>query len=260
MSSRTAVQNLLFFLRWQVYPLTLALPAHAGFVLRGAGKRTGPSKRVALALKAIWIHLRVECGHLPKEALHVLEEVVELDPQVPGVLVECGCFKGATSAKISHAAALAGRRLIVCDSFEGLPEVTDKDHTEIKRDFKTGEYSGQLDQVSGNVARFGRPELVEYVPGWFSESLGKLGGTPIACAFWDVDLHDSFIDCIKGLWAGVAPGAKVFIHDIDREPVVRAFSNRDWWLQEIGSEPPALTGAYSGLSPLSRMMGYATKS
>jgi len=257
--ARTTFQNISYFVRWQLYPVVVALPAHAAFVMRGRGKRFGVARRADLALRTIGIHLRLECGHLPKEVLHVLEEIVELPREVPGAVVECGCFLGASTAKLSLAASMTGRKLIVCDSFEGLPEVGAKDHTEVKFDFVTGAYAGRLEEVSRNVRRLGRPECVEYVPGWYSESLGRLSGTPIACAFWDVDLHDSFHDCIRGLWSGVAAGGKVFIHDIDREPVVKAFADADWWHDVVHTEPPALTGAYTGLSPLSPMIGYATK-
>jgi hypothetical protein len=43
-------------------------------------------------------------------------EIVELSPHVPGAVVECRCFLGGSTAKLSLAAAVAGRRLIVCDS------------------------------------------------------------------------------------------------------------------------------------------------
>lgn len=257
--ARNAVQNVLFFVRWQLTPLVLAAPAHVAFILRGHRRRGGMRARLRLVAETIRIHLSLEAGHLPKEALHVLEAILELPEEVPGAVVECGSYLGASTAKLSLAAAMTGRKLVVCDSFEGLPEVTAKDHTEIKPDFVSGAYAGRLELVSANVARYGRPDCVEYVPGWYSQSLGQLRGRPIACAFWDVDLHDSFTDCIKALWPELTPGSKVFIHDIDREPVVQAFSDRDWWLKEVGSEPPPLTGAYKGLSPMSRLIGYATK-
>jgi len=42
----------------------------------------------------------------------------------PGVLVECGCYQGGSSAKLCLVAAMTARKLYVCDSFQGLPEVT----------------------------------------------------------------------------------------------------------------------------------------
>jgi len=257
--ARSAVQSVLFFVRWQLYPTVLAAPAHVAFVLRGAGSRCGVRARAGLAWQSIIIHLSLECGHNPREALHILEEIVELPDDAPGAVVECGAFLGGSTAKLSLAASLVGRKLIVCDSFEGLPEVSDKDHTERKPDFITGAYQGRLDLVSANVARLGKLDCVEFVRGWYGQSLGQLSGKPIACAFWDVDLHDSFHDCIRALWPELNPGAKVFIHDVDREPVVDAFSDPTWWHDEMHDEPPGVIGAHSGLSPLSPLIGYATK-
>ena len=257
--ARSAVQKSLFFLRWQLYPTVLALPAHVAFVLRGSGKRCGMAARAGLAWKSIVIHLSLECGHNPREALHILEEIIELPVDSPGAVVECGAFLGGSTAKLSLAAKLAGRKLIVCDSFEGLPEVDAKDHMESKPDFVTGAYQGRLDVVSANVSRLGRLECVEFVRGWYGDSLQRLHGTPIACAFWDVDLHDSFRDCIRALWPELTPGAKVFIHDVDREPVLRAFSDRSWWRDEMHDDPPDVVGAHSGLTSLSPLIGYATK-
>ena len=257
--ARSALQKSLFFVRWQLCPTVLALPAHLAFVLRGNGRRCGIAARAGLAWRSIVIHLSLECGHNPREVLHIMEEIVELPNDAPGAVVECGSYLGGSTAKLSHAASLVGRRLVVCDSFEGLPEVGATDHTEQKPDFVTGAYQGRLELVSANVSRLGKPDCVEFVRGWYGQSLGQLSGKPIACAFWDVDLHDSFRDCIRALWPELNPGAKVFIHDVDREPVVRAFSDPSWWRDEMHDEPPAFVGAYHGLTSLSPLIGYATK-
>jgi hypothetical protein len=166
---------------------------------------------------------------------------------------------GGSTSKLSHAAAVAGRKLVVCDSFEGLPEVSADDHVQSKHDFQRGEYAVRLDHVRANVARHGRPDVVQYVVGWFDKSLVALDGTPIACAFWDVDLQDSFRACIRSLWKNVLPGSKVFIHDIDRPPVVDAFANAAWWRQNMATEPPTLVGALTGLGRTSALIGYALK-
>jgi len=194
------------------------------------------------------------------EALYIIEEIIELPPSKPGVVVESGAFMGGSTAKLNCAAAMTGRKLIVCDSFEGLPEVGVADHIALKRDFCRGEYVGRLEHVRANVARYGRPQLVDYVVGWFDKSLSELNGIPIACAFWDVDLQDSFRACIRLLWKNVQPGSKVFIHDIDHQPVVDAFADPLWWKEQMGTEPPRLVGALTGLGRTSSLIGYACKS
>ena len=72
-------------------------------------------------------------------------------------------------------------------------------------------------------------------------------------------MQDSFKTCIKALWVGVNPGSKVFIHDVDRKPIVEVFTNSDWWRNEIGVDPPQFIGAYHGLGRLSSLIGYVIK-
>jgi len=257
---RTAAQKILYLLRWQIYPLVLALPAHVAFILRGTGKaRVSPISRAKLAWHCVVIHLRLECGHSPVEALRVVEEIIELPPDARGVVVECGAYLGGSTAKLSHAAEMTDRELIVCDSFEGLPDVASSDHSTGKPDFRQGDYRGQLTQVMSNVARYGRIACVTFVQGWYEDSLSRLHGIPVACAFWDVDLRGSFILCIKALWPAIRPGAKVFLHDIDRAPVVEVFTNAGWWRKEFGTDPPQLVGAHTGLGRLSPLIGYVVK-
>ncbi|HMJ08719.1 MAG TPA: TylF/MycF/NovP-related O-methyltransferase [Pyrinomonadaceae bacterium] len=255
-----SLDDLLFFIRWQFYPIVLSLPAHISFVMRGWGSNNRSSvSRFGLAIKCIHIHLAVRCGHNPAEALKIVEEIISLPKDRPGIVVECGAFLGGSTAKISHAVASMQRKLIVCDSFRGLPDVAPSDHSNEKRDFQKGEYEGRLEEVKENVALYGQKECVDYIPGWYSESLVELQGVPIACAFWDVDLQESFKSCIKGLWANMQPGSKVFIHDFDRESVVAVFTDSDWWLSETGEAPPEIKGAFTGLGTLSPLLGYAVK-
>ena len=106
---------------------------------------------------------------------------------------------------------------------------------------------------------FGKIDCVEFIKGWYEDSLGQLAGIPIACAFWDVDLRESFLSCIKALWPQVAVGTKVFLHDVDRDPVVMAFTDTDWWDKQFSCDPPPFFGAHTGLGRLSPLMGYVVK-
>ena len=52
----------------------------------------------------------------------LLKTVFALNPKRPSTIVECGVFKGATSVVLSIGAKITGRKLILYDSFEGLPD------------------------------------------------------------------------------------------------------------------------------------------
>ena len=48
-------------------------------------------------------------------------KLVAIPPEVPGAVVECGCFGGGSTANLSLVCDIVDRELIVCDSFEGMP-------------------------------------------------------------------------------------------------------------------------------------------
>ena len=56
------------------------------------------------------------------EQLLISSEI--LNSKLDGAVVECGCFKGGSTATLSVACKKAGRTLNVFDSFCGLPEPT----------------------------------------------------------------------------------------------------------------------------------------
>lgn len=254
------LQKVFFFIRWQLFSIVLSLPGHLAFIFRGRRRsRCGSFNRIVLVARLIWIHLAVPCMHAPLELLHIVEEIIELRDTIPGAIVECGAYLGGSSAKLSHAASFSGRRLVVCDSFEGLPEVRSKDQVAGKRNFCAGEYSARLGQVRQNVQRYGKPEIVDFVPGWYDVSLARLKGTPISCLFLDVDLEASVKTCLEALWPSVEPGCKVFIHDVDRPPLREPFYDELWWSTHIGLSLPHCVGFEDGLGWQKRLLGYAVK-
>ncbi|MEW5924323.1 MAG: hypothetical protein AB1746_10080, partial [Candidatus Zixiibacteriota bacterium] len=56
----------------------------------------------------------------PADGLMLAEALLSIDAS--GAVVECGCFSGASTAKLSILCHMTGRKLHVFDSFEGLPE------------------------------------------------------------------------------------------------------------------------------------------
>src|ERR1700741_4049227 len=77
--------------------------------------------RLSLVRKAFLITFRVECPHVQREVLSYCQTILSLPNDIPGVVVEAGCYKGGSTAKFSLAADLADRQLVVFDSFQGIP-------------------------------------------------------------------------------------------------------------------------------------------
>ena len=70
-----------------------------------------------------------------KKILQIASECLELD----GDFVELGCYKGDTSLLLAELLKNNQKKLWIYDSFEGLPDKTSADISELGRDFKPGE-------------------------------------------------------------------------------------------------------------------------
>lgn len=156
----------------------------------------------------------------PHEPWHIatLVDAVLTDP-APGVLVECGVYRGVSAAKWSHLAAALNRELWLFDSFAGLP-ANDEPHDRtihghpVAGTFAGGCYAGTLEQAQATVARYGVPEVVRWCPGWFEATLPGFR-EPVAAAYLDVDLAASATTCLNHLWPLVTPGGVVVSQDGD---------------------------------------------
>ena len=103
----------------------------------------------------------------------------------------------ALPVNLSLACRIVGRKLRIFDSFEGLPAGDDLDR-EAKL-YKLGDYAGSLDEVRGNIQKYGAPECCEFVRGWFKDTLPKLR-SPVVLAFLDVDLEASLDACVRYIY------------------------------------------------------------
>jgi hypothetical protein len=127
----------------------------------------------------------------PMELVAIAHHLFVLaDSGIPGALLEFGCYKGYSTSVLSTACHLLGRELEVFDSFQGLPS-TDSTY------YRRGEFAGDFEEVRRNLAEFGRPDVVTFHPGFFSESVPKWAGRSAACLWMDVDLEQSAIDALR---------------------------------------------------------------
>lgn len=200
--------------------------------------------RAALLWQSIKASQLVACPHREAEVLKFVDCVLQLPADLEGCVVEAGCYKGGSTAKISLACRRVGRELVVFDSFEGLP---DSEETEVDtlygatRDFSAGAYAGAVGEVQSNVVRLGAPEVCSYVKGWFDQTMLDFD-RPIAAAFLDVDLSTSTRTCFQYLWPLLSPGGFVYTHDGHLPPVLKVLTDREWWNDVVGQEPPPFVG------------------
>ena len=120
---------------------------------------------------------------------------------VEGVVLECGVFKGSSTACLSLVCRELGYPLFAADSFEGLP--SGEGH------YGKGDFKGSRDEVCANVARLGAAEVVRYIQGWYSESL-QGWQDKIALLWVDVDLQQSTLDVLNQVYPSLGPDAVIF--------------------------------------------------
>ncbi len=145
----------------------------------------------------------------PEEMLHLANHLYLLaGAGIGGDVLECGCFKGFSTCCLSHAAAALGRRLVVADSFAGLPPPGPGEGA-----YEPGDFRGTRAEVAANVEACGRPEVVSYLPGWFAESLAGWQ-QPLALLWIDVDLYRSTRDALDGAFPALDRRGSVFSHEL----------------------------------------------
>jgi O-methyltransferase len=200
-------------------------------------------KKFALARRIYRNTRHIRTGVSYKGHLAMAAKLLELPPSVKGVVVECGCWLGGTTANLSIICEVVGRDLIVYDSFEGLPEpeAGDKAKAGVK-----GAFRGDLDVVQENVRKHGAIDRCEFRKGWFKNSLAS-HTEPIALCFLDVDLNSSLHDCVVSLWPHVANQGYVFVDDYVNLHHCALFFSERFWRDYLDSTPPGLMGTGTGV-------------
>lgn len=184
--------------------------------------------------------------HTSDEILTFVREILTIPSDREGCVVEAGCFKGSSTAKFSIAASLTGRRLIVCDSFRGLPAFDEAHGMSIENRqivFNEGDFAGALAEVRANIDRFGDLAPCSFVEGWFDDSL-RSWNQPIAAIYLDVDLASSTRACLKYLYPWLVPGGVLYSQDGHIPLVLEVFEDDTFWRNDVGFARPSVEGIW----------------
>lgn len=204
------------------------------------------TERVRLVLQFYSISLHVWCAHTQEEILTVATAVLKIPTEMEGALIEAGCYKGGSAAKFSLVAKSANRRLIVFDSFEGLPENDDSNQQSIFGDipnFSQGKYLGTLKEVMHNVKHYGDLSRCTFLKGWFDDTM-PVFSDKIVVGYIDVDLVSSTKTCLKYLVPQLQPGGALFCQDGHLPLVLAVLDDDEFWEREVGRKKPQMEGVY----------------
>lgn len=185
-----------------------------------------------LGNSAIQPHLRnyVEYAHtlLGHERLTHLEACLTqiVAEGIKGDVLQAGCWRGGSAVFLRGVLDVLGeskRRLWVADSFSGLPASTCG--PDIGHEMDASVYpvlSVSLDEVKEVFNKYDLlTDGVEFLPGWFSESLRHLPAKRIALLHIDADLYESTLDVLNMCYTNVVNGGFIVIDDYGILPPCR---------------------------------------
>jgi O-methyltransferase len=159
---------------------------------------------------------------ISREGLEVVWNALEsvLKNNVPGNIVEFGCYVGTTSLFIRRLLdrhqQSAHRSFHVYDSFEGLPDKSSADNNAAGVDFQAGKlYVSKKEFLHQfQAANLQAPVLHK---GWFQNLTPADVPAQIAFAFLDGDFYQSILDSLRLVWPRMEQGGKILIDDYQRE-------------------------------------------
>lgn len=154
---------------------------------------------------------------LTKKQLDLVEHAV-LDVEkrgVPGDLIEAGIWRGGVIVlmrALLSAYGIEGRKVYAADSFAGIPKNARalNDPVDQWRD----RWVASLDEVRQNIDRFGLlDDRIEFVPGFFADTLKGLAGQKFAVMRLDSDSYDSVEESLVYLYPLLSSGGVIIIDD-----------------------------------------------
>ena len=180
------------------------------------------------------------------------ERILELAARclnVPGDYVEFGCYRGDTSLLLAEmlrkdaifdelvekSVEKSAKKLWIYDSFEGLPEKSEKDESEVGKDFRQGELMVTKREVKARFLRAGLPVPI-IKKAWFNELTEVDLPEKIAFAFLDGDLYESIKDSLKLVENKMSDVGVIIVHDYNNPALPGVAKAVDEWLRDKNME------------------------
>jgi O-methyltransferase len=149
--------------------------------------------------------------------LRVLVERI-VKERIPGDLIEAGCWRGGAVIMmrgVLKAYGIEDRTIYAADSFEGLPppnaELYPADSADIN--YTAEELAVSLEEVKRNLGMYGLADGVEFLQGWFRDTLPVVRDKQWALVRLDGDLYESTMDGLTNLYPQLSPGGFLIVDD-----------------------------------------------
>ena len=151
-----------------------------------------------------------------------------LERNIPGDVVELGCYEGTTSLFLQRVLTGSERVLHVYDSFQGLPAKTTRDTSPAGEQFVAGELRANKAKLIQHFKHAGlkTPTIHKC---WFEDLQTEDLPSRIAFAFLDGDFYTSIASSLSVITPLLCPGATVIIDDYQSEALPGAHRAVDEW-------------------------------
>lgn len=171
--------------------------------------------------------------------------------KVPGDFVECGVWRGGASILMRGLLAACGehgRKVVLFDSFRGLPPPNPGDFPEDEGDtlHTFDALAVPLETVRETFARYGLlDDQVVFVEGWFRDTLQVAPVHRIAVLRLDGDMYEFTWQALTSLYPKLSPGGFVIVDDYGAIPACR--SAVDAYRVEFGISEPLTEIDWTGV-------------
>tara|TARA_B100001027_G_C16228285_1_gene313266 strand:+ start:183 stop:1037 length:855 start_codon:yes stop_codon:yes gene_type:complete len=223
------------------------------FINNDYGKEYGITKkdRKIILSRILKILKNINSATSIQVLITLIKEILSIPINSKGVLIECGSFEGASTSVMSIGAKLINKKLIVYDSFEGLPDVESTKprlypYISVYGYYSKGMYSATEETVKTNLKLYGEIDNVIIRKGFFDETLPN-HKEEISFIFMDVDLSSSTKTCIKYLWPKLNDNSFVYTDDACDMEVVNIWFDNNWWNKNLSQNAPGYIGGGCGL-------------
>lgn len=156
-------------------------------------------------------------GRKRMDHLHFCMDCV-ISENIPGDFIETGVWRGGACIFMNgflKAHNISHRRVWLADSFQGLPVNDPKYPADDNSPFHTFDFLRvSLEEVKENFRGYDLlDERVQFLEGWFKDTLPTAPIQQIAIARLDGDMYESTMDSLSNLYHKVVVGGFIIIDD-----------------------------------------------
>lgn len=144
---------------------------------------------------------------VPPEAKYTLYTTAEdCVRRCQGQLAECGVYKGGTAYILAALACQAGRRLLLFDTFSGMPDTNPRKDLHRKGDFS----DTSLESVQAYLNTYTN---IDFFPGFIPDTFQAVGERVFCFVHIDLDIYSAILSATSFFYPRMAAGGALVYDD-----------------------------------------------